>query len=359
MKVFDNDKTFQLHDRKPKVLAAIVDEYLRTGEPVGSRAVVSLLDMNVSSATIRNDMAALEKLGLIEQPHTSAGRIPSYLGYRYYIEHLMDPKPLSQKEKKLIDSLLADKQCSTNMMVENAADALAALTGCAALTSVEAPEFSVISKVQVLPAGYHLYALLIITSGGEIKNKICRLEFDLSDEMLEFFENFINDNLHGINAKNLNPAYLQKLALALGSYTISLTPLLYALYELSGELVAKNVNLKGEANLLSFNDVDAAEIVKFLSAKNNLTSLLDGAFSGVNVVFGREDENFAISNGSMIVSQYSIGADKGGYLGLVGPIRLDYAKLIPYVEYFSEKITGLLTEISGDNKDKKENKNGG
>ena len=135
MEIHTNGGTLQVDERKLGVLAAIVEEYIRTGEPVGSKAVAGLLDVAVSSATIRNDMAALEKLGLLEQPHTSAGRVPSYLGYRVYIDKLMRPKPLSDEEKGLIDSLLCQNDVTANAVVENAVDALANLTGCAAVTS--------------------------------------------------------------------------------------------------------------------------------------------------------------------------------------------------------------------------------
>lgn len=339
-------KSFQLKERKLSVLAAIVNEFLKTGEPIGSKAVTNLLDMNVSSATVRNDMAALERLGLIEQPHTSAGRIPSYLGYRVYIEKLMKPKPVSEKDKLLIDDMLSKHRDTSSAVLENAAEALATLTGCTAVTAARPTEFSVITHVEVVPAGHRIYALLMITSDGNVKNKICRLEFDIPDNLLKFFIDFINDNLTGVSASELNPAYLQKLALALGSYMMTLSPLLSAVYELSSELKDKTIHLKGEANLLSYSDVDASEIVRFLSTKNNLANLLSRTFDGINVLFGREKNSFVISNGSMIVSPYEVGNKAGGSIGLIGPIRLDYAKLIPYVEYFSDKVTGILSDMA-------------
>lgn len=357
MEVTEYGKSFQLQERKLSVLSAIVNEFLITGDPVGSKAVTNLLNMNVSSATVRNDMATLEKMGLIEQPHTSAGRIPSYLGYRVYIEKLMKPKPLSEDEKKLIDEQLMKTQETPNAVLENAAQALATLTGFTAVTATPSPEFSVITHVEVVPAGHRIYALLIITSDGDVKNKICRLAFDIPNELLAFFGDFINKNLTGISANSLNPAYLQKLALALGSYMMTLSPLLSAVYELSTELNSKSIHLKGEANLLSYRDVDATEIVQFLSTKNDLANLLDKTFSGINILFGKEQNEFVISNGSMIVSPYDVGNRQGGSIGLIGPIRLDYAKIIPYVEYFSDKVTGILSDMA-ENYQEGENKNG-
>ncbi len=345
MEIHTNGGTLQVDERKLGVLAAIVEEYIRTGEPVGSKAVAGLLDVAVSSATIRNDMAALEKLGLLEQPHTSAGRVPSYLGYRVYIDKLMRPKPLSDEEKGLIDSLLCQNDVTANAVVENAVDALANLTGCAAVTSSGIPQFSVITRVEVVPAGRRLYALLIITSAGEIKNKICRVEFDLTYEQLDFFARFINDNLHGLRLETLNPAYIQSLAVALGSYMLSLSPLLYAVYELTGEIRHQDVDIKGEANLLSYRDVDAKEVVQFMSSKNQLATLLNSAFDGIHVIFGKENQSFAITNSSLILSQYNIGRQNAGSLGLIGPIRLDYAKMIPYIQYITDEMTKRLSQV--------------
>ena len=153
----------QIDERKRLILQTVVDEYIRTGEPVGSNAVLSRMGMNVSSATVRNDMAFLERLGLLEQPHTSAGRIPTYEGYRFYIDHLMAPKPLSPKEKRLIDSLLSQNDLTVDSVVDNAVSVLAELTSLAVVSKSNAPVFSVITRVEVIPAGRRLYALLMIT----------------------------------------------------------------------------------------------------------------------------------------------------------------------------------------------------
>ena len=184
-----------LDDRKLLVLSTIVNEYIRTGEPVGSKTIIANSKINVSSATVRNDMAALEKLGLLEQPHTSAGRIPTYLGYRLYIERLMHPHVLSAKEKREIDEQLTQNGITAENVVDNAVQVLSDLTQLTVVNSNNMPHFSVITRVEVIPAGRRLYALLIITSTGAIKNKICRLEFDLTNEQLGFFAEFVNKNL--------------------------------------------------------------------------------------------------------------------------------------------------------------------
>lgn len=265
-----------------------------------------------------------------------------------YIEKLMHPHVLSQKEKRQIDEMLSGNHATAETVVENAVEALSDLTQLAVVNASNAPHFSVITKVEVIPAGRKLYALLMITSAGTAKNKLCRLEFDLSEEQLQFFADFINKNLQGTNLEDLTPAMLQNLAIALGSYMISLSPLLYAVYELSEEFMQNNVHIKGEQKLLEQGDINSLEIVRFFHEKQELAQLLSNALNGIQVIFGKENDTFSVTNSSMILSPYQVGDNPGGSFGVVGPLRLDYAKVIPYMQYFSESVTKLLSEVIDD-----------
>ncbi len=335
----------QIDERKQQVLAAVVDSYIRTGEPVGSKAVMQHLRMQVSSATIRNDMAFLERVGLLEQPHTSAGRVPTYRGYRYYIENLMAPKPLTDDERDLIDGLLSHNAATVDTVVENAIAVMSELTNMTVVARSAMPSFSVITRVEVIPAGRRVYALLMITSSGTIKNKICRIEFDLTNDQISFFEQFINENLRGVNIDMLTEERLTDLAVALGSYMVSLSPLLNAVYELSEELSQVNVNLRGEQNLLQNELLRTDEVVQLLTHKNELDSLLSSAFDGVSVVFGQESDSFAVTNSSMILSTLRAGSHPIGSFGVIGPARVDYARVIPHIQYITDSVNRLLEAV--------------
>lgn len=345
----------QLDERKRQILAAVVDTFIRTGEPVGSKAVLPMLDVSVSSATVRNDMAALERLGLLEQPHTSAGRVPSYSGYRYYIHHLMKPQPLTAKEKQQIDSLLSGFDPGGDLVVEQAVDLLAELTGYAIVGTRSLPHFSVITRVEVIPAGRRVYALLMITSDGSVKNKLCRLEFDLTEEQLRFFERFVRENVTGLQVSSMNPAMIQNMAVALGSYMMSLSPLLFGIYELSANMQKHHVSMKGEEKLLAQEGVDPGEVIALIRRKEDLSRLLVDAFDGIHVLFGQENSGFAIGNSSLIMSSYGKKGDVEGSLGLIGPIRINYRHIIPYMEYFSERMTRMLSDMNEDRKEQKTN----
>ncbi len=335
----------ELDKRKQRIMSIVIDEFIKTGEPVGSKTIAALLDNSVSSATIRNDMAALERLGLLKQPHTSSGRIPTSLGYQLYIDEIMEPEPLSKKEKLLIDDMLGHHVAAAGEVVEHAVQALSQITGCAAVNRSNVPNISVISRVEVIPAGRRIYALLVITSTGDIKNKVCRVEFDLNYEQIDFIVKFLNQHLKGVKLEDLNQATVQNLAVALGSYMMALSPLLYAVYELTGEISHDTVGIIGQEKLLA-TGLRTDEVANFLSQKNSLSRVLEECFDGVHVLFGREDSTFAISNSSMILSQYRLGDMDAGALGIIGPVRLDYAKFIPYIEYFSDSVSRMLTEFA-------------
>lgn len=337
-----------LDERKLQVLCAVVDEYIKTGEPIGSKTIIASGNIRVSSATIRNDMAALEKMGFLVQPHTSAGRIPSCLGCRMYIEKLMHPQTLTKQQKDSIDDMLKIGRESVDSIMDNAVDALSDATGLAVINLSNVLKFAVITRVEIIPAGRKLYALLMITSAGTVKNKVCRLEFELSDEQIRYFAQFINKNLQGINVDSLTPAMLQNLAIALGGYMISLSPLLYAVYELGEEFTKNSVHIRGERRLLEDGRINSGEIIRFFNEKNELAQLLSNAFGGIQVIFGKENETFTVTNSSMIVSPYQIGDRQSGVVGVMGPLRLDYAKVIPYMQYFTQSVTKLLNELYGE-----------
>lgn len=332
--------------RAMKILAAIVDEYIRTGEPVGSKALAEREDITVSSATIRNTMAALEQEGYLDHPHTSAGRVPTYKGFRYYIDNLMSPVPIDEDEIAAIDDILGEGAVTDEAIVENASTALAEITKCAAISTNHASKFSVITKVDVIPTGRRMYVLLLIASNGAIKNKVCRMEFDLTNEQMSDFTGFLNEHLRGVNLENMSEDYITKMAQALGGYMLSLSPLLHAVYELSEEMMRDSVEVKGEANLLACSEFPMDDVVRFLSQKSELSGMLDNALSGINIRFGEEGDEFAISNSTLVSANYYKDGKPAGTIGVIGPLRLDYRKVIPYIEYLSRKVTRMLSQES-------------
>ena len=331
--------------RKRRILSAVVDLYIRTGEPVGSKTISQLPDIHVSAATVRNDMAVLEELGYLEQPHTSAGRVPTFNGYRMYIEEISDEGTLPQEERDRLAEMLGDEsQLTEDLILQSATTALSQITKCATVVSNFAPKYSVISKVDVIPTGKRMYVVLLITSDGKIKNRACRLQFDLTHEHMDFFKHFMEENLEGVSVSDLSEEKLEQMITAMGTYMMTLSPLVQGICEMSKDLQQNELYMTGEQNLFSCDDLDKAEVAKFMMHKQELSGLLDDSFQGIKVMFGEEGNDFVIGNSSMIVSKYQKGDHTAGSLGVIGPMRLNYAKVIPYIEYFTEKISHLISD---------------
>ena len=331
--------------RKRRILSAVVDLYIRTGEPVGSKTISQLPDIHVSAATVRNDMAVLEELGYLEQPHTSAGRVPTFNGYRMYIEEISAEGTLPQEERDRLDEMLGDEsQLTEDLILQSATTALSQITKCATVVSNFAPKYSVISKVDVIPTGKRMYVVLLITSDGKIKNRACRLQFDLTHEHMDFFKHFMEENLEGVSVSDLSEEKLEQMITAMGTYMMTLSPLGQGICEMSKDLQQNELYMTGEQNLFSCDDLDKAEVAKFMMHKQELSGLLDDSFQGIKVMFGEEGNDFVIGNSSMIVSKYQKGDHTAGSLGVIGPMRLNYAKVIPYIEYFTEKISHLISD---------------
>ena len=327
--------------RKRRILSAVVDLYIRTGEPVGSKTISQLPDIHVSAATVRNDMAVLEELGYLEQPHTSAGRVPTFSGYRMYIEEISAGGSLPEEERERLGD---ESQLTEDLILQSATTALSQITKCATVVSNFAPKYSVISKVDVIPTGKRMYVVLLITSDGKIKNRACRLQFDLTHEHMDFFKHFMEENLEGVSVSDLSEEKLDQMVTAMGTYMMTLSPLVQGICEMSKDLQQNELYVTGEQNLFSCDDLDKAEVAKFILHKQELSGLLDDSFQGIKVMFGEEGNDFVIGNSSMIVSKYQKGDHTAGSLGVIGPVRLNYAKVIPYIEYFTEKISHLISE---------------
>lgn len=343
-----------MENRSLRILEAIVDEYIRTGEAVGSKLIAEKLENAVSSATIRNEMAALEQQGYLEHTHTSSGRLPTYKGLRLYIEKIMSPAPLAEEDKEEIDRIFCNIEGATDdELIDNASRALADITKCAIVSTNTVNKFSVITKVDVIPTGRRMYVLLLITSEGNIKNRVCRLSFDLTNEQMDFFTQFVNDNLKGVNIDDLSDEYIDKLAQAMGGYMVTLSPLLKAVVDLSAEM-QQQIEFSGEKNLLACPDFSNTQIATILDGKNELCRLLDDTFSGIQIKFGAESDTFAVTNSSLIATSFSKDGRKAGSFGVIGPVRLDYKKIIPYIEYFSSKVTDALSANRDDEQENEE-----
>lgn len=337
----------ELSDRKLKVLSALIETYIHTGEPVGSKALQESLDRAVSSATIRNDMAELAELGLIEQPHTSAGRVPSPRGYRLYIDRLMNHRPVTREEKRLIDELLGDSPRDPERLMLTASRALAELTQFAALSTTPESETAVIVKCELIPAAARTAIIVLLTSTGLMKSRLCRSDAELTPQLCQVFRSAVSDAVCGRTLSEISPPFVQTLAASLGEFAFSATPLLIGLYETAEDAAQSELRLEGQSNLLmhpGFTGPQLRELLDFLSRRQQLKGLLDQLHGGVRVMLGPESHRPELTGSSMVVARYHVGSREAGAIGVVGPDRMNYAKIIPSLEYFAKRLGTMLSE---------------
>ncbi len=337
-------------ERKEKILAAIVEKYIQTGEPVGSKALVDSLGIPVSSATIRNDMADLIEMGYLEQPHTSAGRIPSNQGYRYYVENLMTAYDMSPSEKSIINSKLREASGEPQAVLEKANNILADLTHCAAVSTTPSESEAVVKRIELVPVGTRTAMVVMLTTTGILKTKVCRTDSEITIDIAENFYNIVKAYFIGKPASLITIAKIQTLALSLGEKALTMTPLLVALCDLAKRSERTELLLEGQSNLLGHKELEtnAFELMEFLRRAEPLNRIFSQRKSEKanepSVLIGKENLFRELQNSTMIFSKYSIGGHESGTLGIIGPTRVDYARLIPSIKYLTDVVGIILSD---------------
>ena len=336
----------KLDIRKLKILTAIVETYIDTGEPVSSKILAQQLGFSVSSATIRNDMAALFEMGLLEQPHTSAGRVPSHLGYRVYVYQLMHCKPLSEEERREIDALFNVRDPDPDKLLEDAAQALADYTNCATVSTTITPKTVLVKRVEIVPAGTRTVVVLVIATNGVIKNKVCRVDFRVTGEIVEFLNQFANGRLVGRSVNDISQWYINSISVTLGDYSQLFIPVLATIYELCREINDGQFYTSGGANLLNYKELAdiARDLLSAMANREQLLGVIGSKSDAVFITIGKENNQSELTDTSVVVTKYRIGEQNSGAIGVIGPVRMDYAKLIPHLEYFSQTLGKLLAE---------------
>lgn len=338
----------QLAERKKAILVAVIESYIRTGEPVGSKVLVGLLDNAVSSATIRNDMADLAAMGFLEQPHTSAGRIPTPKAFRFYIDNLMRRRDVEEARQNAITFRLENAAGDPDRLLGEAAQMLSEATGCAAMTTPPVEFAETLRRVEFLRMSPRTVMVALMTSSGTLRSRLCRALTEVSDNQLQILctlltERFVNRPLSEIGLPEL-----QQLLLSLGADSLSLAGLVTGFYDLVNESSQAEVLLKGQLQLLENPDYqweNARLLLSFLSRRERLASMLAAYTGGLHVLLGSESLCPELSGSSMIVTRYSPDGRQSGAIGLIGPTRMDYAGVIPQLEFIAGTMSRLMAEL--------------
>lgn len=340
----------ELGKRKELILAAIVEQYIKTGEPIGSKMLMNTLPISVSSATIRNEMSELVEAGLLEQPHTSAGRIPSQSGYRYYIDNLMNRCELSQDEKDAIKNELSKAAGDPDKLLSKAGELLADITNCASLATSPSDAEAVVKRIEILPVGTRLAMIVLMTNNGIIKNGICRLESEITSETIDLFYEISAKYFVGKPVSDISTALIQTLVASLGGMALSMSPLFVSLADVAAQAVKSEIHLQGEQNLLHHRELGDSifDTLEFLDEDEKIVRALAQSKNPLSVLIGKENIFRQLENSSLIVARYNIQGHDGGALGIIGPTRLDYAKLIPNIEFLTKLVSKFLSDAFKD-----------
>lgn len=339
-----------MDSRKQKILEAVVLDYIETAEPVGSRTISKKYDLGVSSATIRNEMADLEEMGLIEQPHTSAGRIPSDAGYRYYVDYLMEKSDIKEEAQQLIHQAIQDKQQRVGEVLRDSMKMLAEVTNCTTVMMLDSSRGSTLKLLQLLLVEPGKALMVIITEGDKIENRFLDIPESMTKEDLELVSMMINQNLRGLKVDDWQRNILENI---FHNLTRQRQVVDCALEMLSSILDIKNkdkkIYLGGSLNMLSqpeFKDVNKVKtLLHSLEQEEVLTQLMEGDNeTGITVKIGAENGLDEVKDCSVIVANYKVKGETVGKVGLIGPTRMDYATAVSMLNAMAQTLEETYKE---------------
>ncbi|MBQ4245359.1 MAG: heat-inducible transcription repressor HrcA [Clostridia bacterium] len=335
-----------LSERKKLILAAVVEHYIKTGEPIGSKELISKTGMQVSSATVRNEMSDLSSQGYLVQPHTSAGRIPSDKGYRYYVDHLMKARGVDDVSRRMIEAGIASAAGDPEMLIEHARSVLAELTHCAALSTTPGGECTVIRRIELVPIGARTAMLVLLTSNGILKSRLCRLDVPLDTKVCETFYNITESAIVGKQASEISVASMQTIAASLGSDALVLFPMLASVSDLAQSTAQTQIMIEGRSNLLTSGEYGdrALELMNFLSKEEPLNRIITNSQKDVSITIGEENIYRQLENSSVILAKYNVRGQDAGSIGLIGPMRIDYETIIPSVRFLTDLVGRLIEQ---------------
>lgn len=338
-----------LDERKTKILNAIIKNYLETGEPVGSRTISKYTDLNLSSATIRNEMSDLEELGYILQPHTSAGRIPSDKGYRFYVDHLMEEK---DKEVADMKAFVIEHTEKMDQVLQQVAKLLAVNTNYATMITSPQTHHSKVKFLQLSNVDEHNILVVVVLEGNLVKNKIIPVEEPIDNEQMLKLNMLLNTNLTGFSMEEINLGTIALLKEKAGIHSKLIGSVLDAVVEAINEGEDLEIYTSGATNILKYPELsdsgNASELLNAFEEKDQLVSLVtenlaeDEEQTGIQVYIGNEAPIQTMKDCSVVTATYELGEGVKGTIGIIGPKRMDYENVMSNLKNLKAQLDGIL-----------------
>ena len=337
----------ELSERKKQILKAIIGDYILTAEPVGSKALAARPELKFSSATIRNEMSELEEMGYLEKPHTSAGRIPSPLGYRLYVDELMDSYDISDRDIPPIEAMLKGKAKELDRLIQEAGRLVSSLTNYASVAVTPDMDRCVIKQFEIITVDTTTFVIVVVTDTGQVKNKLVHTAAPVTKDESELLTYILNQTLTGLPLSQITAERFDVVRRAAGLSAL-LAPLAEYIAELIEELGSQKVFLDGANKLLRFpeyRDPDKAQaLLDYITTDDKHLLPVCKNMDGVQFFIGPENGENPLSDASMIYAKYDIGNLGQGVIGIVGPTRMDYKRLSARLSHFAKELNKLIAE---------------
>lgn len=347
-----------LSDRKKRILRAIIENYVATAEPVGSKAVAESSGLDISSATIRNEMADLEALGFLEQPHTSAGRIPSSQGYRLYVNELMTAHRLSDLDTQRINDSLRLKMRELDQVIDQAGRIVSQLTRYPSFALAAGADRVTIRRFDLLMVERNAFIAVLMTDSNLVRTRLMRLPADLTEGQLGLLNTLLNTTFTNLTLAEITPELMRIASHAAGEAFGLISLVVSFGMEVLQEQTSRSVHTAGLAHLFSqpeYRSLDKAEpLMSFLSQEEDFNSLPLPQSARTNILIGPENVAAALRDTSVVMASYDIGDGMRGVIGVVGPTRMDYAKITARLSYFADGLARLFGQGELPHGDKEE-----
>ena len=344
----------ELTERKKQILKAIIGDYIRTAEPIGSKALTEGHALPFSSATIRNEMSELEEMGYLEKPHTSAGRIPSPQGYRLYVDELMEQPADAAEEDASLQSIMQTKVRELDHLIREAGRLISSLTNYASVAITPAMTQISIRQFEIIPVDKMNFVIVVVTDSGSVKNKMVRTMTDVTRDEAELLTYVLNQTLAGLPLNHISAERFDIVRRAAG-LTALLAPVAEYIAELIEELGDQKVYLDGTNKLLRFPEYKdlqkARALLDYMEDDSRHLLPATRKVDGIQFFIGPENGENPLSDTSAIYAKYDIGKLGQGMIGIVGPTRMDYAKLSAQLSRFAKGLNRLIAETFLDEKD--------
>ena len=348
-----------MNERKKKILHSIINEYIKSAEPIGSRHIAKNLDFGLSSATIRNEMADLEEMGYLEQPHTSAGRIPSDKGYRLYVDSLMNPHELTLNDIETMGSVLELQMGQIDKIIQRAAELLSEMTHYTAVLTTPEMKRGAIKTVELVPIDGNTALIILVTGEGVMKHRRVLLPAGTDTDFVHSFSALLREKLSGLTLDEISAAKISEIRRAMQAHFELLFPVLDFIADIIDDVRAETeVYTSGATNILNYPEYSdvrhAKEFLEFLDDKNSMVKILnapkrdaeDGQDTGgITVRIGKENELDIMQKSSVITANYYVGNQVMGKLGIIGPTRMDYSRTIAKLKKVSAVLNRLLYDL--------------